>query len=486
MASPTRSQRRELDQELITAASYEAWHAVATELDRVEENDAWRAEDESPLFDAALIRRHTAELAGLRRSQKFGELESTLTESLYRNLAEVTSAPHYEQTHTGEPKHVVRDWLDECVTSLETLRDAKIPGLDIHGRRAQFARALENLGHTALMLSGGGSWGLYHLGVVKALKDADLLPTVICGSSMGAIVASGIGVRTDEELDELFAAPERIHRIAVRLSGPRRIARKKSLLNSDQLAEHVQTNVGDWTFGEAFDRTGRVLNVSVSPTRARQKPRVLSYRTAPDVLVSDATQASCAIPGLFSPVALRQRTATGETAPYVATEKWVDGSLRGDLPLRRMGRLHNVNHFVVSQANPFVLPFVTRHRRDPATRAARFAGSILRASTAAVLDETRRRAKGASRPWLDAAHALTAQHYGGDIDIHPRVQPTQFFRLMSNPSLQQLRGYILGGEQATWPHLAVIRDQTRISRALQRIVAALDETDAGAPPELPR
>lgn len=477
MPSVRKKQRRSLQEQIALAATYDEWLAAAQELDRVDENDAWRASNDSALFDAGLLRRHTLELRSLRAADDALALESTLTESLYRNLSEVTTAPLYEATHTGEPKHVITEWLDECVCALNHLRNTHIPGMTRDARRARFSRALENLGHTALMLSGGGAWGLYHLGVVKALKDAELLPRVICGSSMGAIVASGVGVRTDAELDQLFDDLGGIHRIAIRLASPRAAMRQRSLLDPTQLVEHVHANVGDWTFGEAFARTGRVLNVSVSPTRARQKPRVISHRTAPDVLVSDATHASCAIPALFSPVALRQRSADGTVVPYVASERWVDGSLRGDLPLRRMGRLHNVNHFVVSQANPFVLPFVTRHRRDPATRAARFAGSIVRSSTAAVLDETRRRAKGRARPWLDAAHALTAQHYGGDIDIHPRVPPTQFLRVMSNPSMEQLRAYVRGGEQATWPRLAVIRDQTRITRALADIVASL--TDDG-------
>lgn len=476
MASHSRkTARRKLEQQLVRALRYEEWHAAAAELDRLEENDAWQAVDDSPLFDAALLRRHIAEIRALREAGDPLPLESTLTESLYRNLSEVTAAPLYEETHTGEPKHVVTEWLDECVRGLDYLREADIPGLSRSARRARFSRALDNLGHTALMLSGGGAWGLYHLGVVKALKDAGLLPNVICGSSMGAIVAAGVGVRTDDELDALFVDLESIHRIAIRVASPRTALRERSVLDPTQLAEHVEANVGQWTFGEAYARTGRILNVSVSPTRARQKPRVLSHRTAPDVLVADATHASCSIPGLFGSVGLRQRAADGSIVPYVASERWVDGSLRGDLPLRRMGRLHNVNHFVVSQANPFVLPFVTRHRRDPATRAARFAGSLVRASTAAVLDETRRRAVGRARPWLDAAHALTAQHYGGDIDIHPRVPPTQYVRVMSNPSLDQLRGYVLGGEQATWSRLAVIRDQTRISRALAEIVHSLSD-----------
>ncbi|NJN36554.1 MAG: hypothetical protein HC794_05210 [Nitrospiraceae bacterium] len=34
--------------------------------------------------------------------------------------------------------------------------------------------------------------------------------------------------------------------------------------------------------------------------------------------------------------------------PYLDGERWVDGSLHGDLPKQRLSRLHNVNHFIVS------------------------------------------------------------------------------------------------------------------------------------------
>lgn len=469
-----RRRRVELERRLADAASLPEWRAAAEELDELDERAVWRADDDSPSFDARLLRRHIAELDQLTARRELGALEVVLTESLYRNLNEVT-APHlYAHTHTGETKHVVTDWIDACVRAMHTLRDTEIPGLDRAAKLRRFQRAYDNLGQTALMLSGGGAWGLYHLGVVRALRDQALLPSVICGSSMGAIIASGVCVRRDADLDAMYDDPQTIHRVAVRLSSPVRAVRDRAALSIDQLREHVETNVGGDTFREAFERTGRVLNVSVSPTRARQKPRVLSHLTAPDVLVADATVASCAIPGLFPPVALRQRLPNGQTAPYAETERWVDGSLRGDLPLRQMGRVHNVNHFVVSQANPFVLPFVARHKQDPATRAARFVGSLARAQTAAVLDEARRHVvSDRVRPWLDAAHALTAQHYGGDIDIHPRVPPAQYLRVMSNPSMAQLQDYILGGERAAWPRLAAVRDQTRITRELAEIVRSL-------------
>jgi NTE family protein len=291
---------------------------------------------------------------------------------------------------------------------------------------------------------------------------------------MGAIVAAGVATRTDEELDAFYAQPDRIHRTAIRLLGPTGIRTHRALLDPGTLRDHVASNIGDFTFLEAHVRTGRVLNVSISPTRARQKPRVLSHRTAPDVLIVDATVASCSIPGLFPPVSLRARGADGRTEPYVPTEKWVDGSMHGDLPMQRLARLHNVNHFIVSQANPFVLPFVAMPHHGPLRTAMRLAGSVARAQAAAVLDEVRLRVHGGRlRPWLDTAHALAGQAYGAEINIHPRVTPAQYPRVMSNPTEPELRGYIVGGERATWPRIPLIRVQTAIARTLESCIDRL-------------
>jgi predicted acylesterase/phospholipase RssA len=41
---------------------------------------------------------------------------------------------------------------------------------------------------------------LFHLGVVKALNDQHLLPRIISGSSVGALVASLVCIHTDDEL----------------------------------------------------------------------------------------------------------------------------------------------------------------------------------------------------------------------------------------------------------------------------------------------
>jgi predicted acylesterase/phospholipase RssA len=43
------------------------------------------------------------------------------------------------------------------------------------------------LGQTALVLAGGSTFGLMHLGIVKSLFEQKLLPKVIMGSSVGNI-----------------------------------------------------------------------------------------------------------------------------------------------------------------------------------------------------------------------------------------------------------------------------------------------------------
>jgi TAG lipase / steryl ester hydrolase / phospholipase A2 / LPA acyltransferase len=42
--------------------------------------------------------------------------------------------------------------------------------------------------------------GMYHIGVVQALIEADCLPKVIAGSSAGSIIASILATHTREQL----------------------------------------------------------------------------------------------------------------------------------------------------------------------------------------------------------------------------------------------------------------------------------------------
>ena len=467
---------RDATRALDRAGSAAEWHAAALEHDRLTGLDQWREDDDSPHYDAALLREEIDQLRGLRVEGDGLRLERALTESVSRHLGDVT-APDLYGVALGGTKRLVSRYLDEASACLRWLADTPIPGLSEAAKLQRFERAFQVYGRSALMLSGGATWGFFHIGVCKALFEADLLPHILSGASTGAMVAAGIGARTEDELRALFAHPERLRRDGLQPVGLRAALRQRAWLEPGQLLEVLRHNVGTLTFGEAFARSGRALNISVSPTRTRQKPRVLSHLTAPHVLVSSAALASSALPGLFPPVVLEQRGISGEIEPYVPSERWVDGSLYGDLPKLRLARLHNVNHFIVSQTNPHVVPFVGAHgRRGVWPTVAGIATSAVRtqgAWAAELAQQATRRKRGPVGQLADQAQALIAQDYHGDIDIHPRFRAELLTKVAVNPSLDDLKTFIAEGERATWPRLGIVRDQTLIGRTFRDCVAAL-------------
>jgi NTE family protein len=306
------------------------------------------------------------------------------------------------------------------------------------------------------------------------------LPDVLSGASMGALIACGTGVRTDEEIKALFEDTRVIRTDALKRLPPKRAARERVVYDQARLEDVVANNCGDFTFEEAHARTGRTVSISVSPTRERQKPRVLCHYTTPNVLMNSAAVASASIPGAFPGATLHQRGPSGERIPYMSTERWIDGSLKGDLPMRRLSRLHNVNHFIVSQVNPHVAPIgrVTAKRGIVPVVSGVIVSSF-RAQVTHQLELARDFAK--STPLygaFDVAHSLAGQPYGGDIDIHPRLRPVALLRAMSNISHRELENHIREGELATWPLLARIRDQTCVSRALDEAIRSLSASTA--------
>lgn len=93
-------------------------------------------------------------------------------------------------------------YITEVEQSLTYIR--RTPKLSVEEKRRFFRTANRNLGSSALCLSGGASFGYYHVGLVKAFLEANLIPRVIAGTSAGGLIAALIGTRTDEELRQLL------------------------------------------------------------------------------------------------------------------------------------------------------------------------------------------------------------------------------------------------------------------------------------------
>ena len=470
-----RSTTRTLKQTLAGAESYDEWLTAARALDTHLGLAQWRRDPRSPHYRHERVRAHIDLMNGYREGGQAEPLMDLLHETLYRNQGDLTASDLYNNAHAGT-KHLVDEFFREVEASICFLAHGELPQIAEADRIDRFVNAAHTNGRSALLLSGGATLGFYHLGVAKALWEHGMLPKVISGSSMGALIAAAVCSRDDAQLSHLFRHPEEIDTGGLVPASLAKMWRNRSLLDPDILRRVIGAACGDITFAEAYAASGRILNISVSPTRTRQKPRVLNYQTAPEVTVGSACLASTAVPGLFPPVTLRRRSAGRAAEPYLPEEQWIDGSMQSDLPKRRLSRLQNVNHFIVSQTNPHVLPLLRlSQRRGMLPFAAGVGGRLLRAQGASVLDVAQQVGLATPLgPLLSGAHALLNQDYRGDIDIHPRFDASLYSKMISNVSTEVLQRFILEGERATWPRLAVVRNQTAISRALGRCVEGLD------------
>ncbi len=456
------SRCREIEQ----SANYAEWREIALELDRLEGSDAWKQDEMSDDYDYLLIRERLAEMRGLRRAGDVRQLVFSLAEGLHGNLGNVADPVLYSYARVGT-KRLVEEYIEEAVRCLDYICVGDFPDFSADEKILFFKRTGTSFGRSALLLSGGATLGMFHLGVIKALWEQGILPRVISGSSAGAIIASMVGTRTDEELPAIFA-PDNLNLQAFQTVSLRQVLSGSALMDPTQLRECLERNIHAGSFVESFERTRRILGVTVSPADAHQSARLLNYLTAPNVTVRSAVLASCAVPGVFPSVTLEAQEYSGATVPYMRSKRWVDGSIANDLPMLRLARLHNVNHYIVSQTNPHVVPFMNDGHRAGRRSLRAIAQQFAAAASRDMLKVTRNYV-GSAAPGriVEMLNDVLQQRYSGDISLYPRQSPTQLMRMFSNPSPEAIRGFIRDGERATWPKLERIRLQTRISRAFE-------------------
>ena len=144
------------------------------------------------------------------------------------------------------------------------------------------------------MLSGAGSLGPFHIGVVQTMFQEGILPRVISGASAGSMVAAVVCTRTDEELKALFAS-DQLNDLFGEMEG----AETGKRISQENVRGLIEALIPDMTFIEAFEKTGRYINVSVAAKEVMQRSRMLNSTTSPTALIREAVLASCAIPGIF-------------------------------------------------------------------------------------------------------------------------------------------------------------------------------------------
>lgn len=190
-------------------------------------------------------------------------------------------------------------------------------------------RARPRLG---LVLGGGALKGFAHLGALRALQEAGVRPRLYSGSSIGALIASGIasGMSIEAMVDRAMSLKRkdlfRINHVSMLLE--RMLA--PSIYLESPLRDLCEEIAPDGTFEDA-DIPLLVTAVDIE----RGVPVVFGRPGLRKARIRDAVYASCALPGFFPPGKVGDRTCvdggTTDNLPVAIAAMGVDALIAVDV-----------------------------------------------------------------------------------------------------------------------------------------------------------
>ena len=478
-----RRAKRKLAKAVEEAETYSDWVLAKMALEKHEGangdvSTTWSKE--TPMYDKELLKARFAHLLKIREQGDVAEMVYALRTDMLRNLGNMSNKDLY-QNQAKVPKPI-QDYIQEVTLQLKYVTHYEFPDFTVEDKLSFLRETRHAFGRTALVLSGGGSLGTFHVGVVKALYEQNLLPRVLSGSSVGALICAIVCTRSDIEVEDLmekfcymdlsFFNNSSLPQIL------KHIISKGSLHDIGFLAYRLRSLLGDYTFQEAYEKSGRVLNVCVTAANTNEPPKLLNYLTAPNVVIWSAVAASSAFPFLFKPTDLLAKNRQGEFVNYVnieqtqcADRRWRDGSLEEDLPMNGVSEMFNVNYFLVSQVNPHIVPWLALKRVFPKKIAY------------LIISEWKHRCQQLAEilPKWFPKHALLVfcQRWEGDLTVYKETSVTSYlFMLMRaamNPTSYSLKVAIAEGQRNTWPKLAAIQANCAIEQTLDECLWELKQ-----------
>jgi NTE family protein len=157
----------------------------------------------------------------------------------------------------------------------------------------------------ALALGGGGTRGFAHIGVIRALEEAGIVPDIVTGASSGAVVAAlYAGGHGPAELERIALGMEQGDLVDFVLFG-------SGWIRGEALQEFVNREVQ----GRPIERLDKPFAVVAT---AANSGRMVVFNRGDTGL---AVRASASVPNLFIP-------------PVINGEPYVDGGLTSPVPVK--------------------------------------------------------------------------------------------------------------------------------------------------------
>jgi hypothetical protein len=212
----------------------------------------WRETVPSQYYDYEYIIHLRDRLREARTNKRDFELIHIIRSHCFRDISGILNKELYIKCYL-HTKQLIQEFQVEFLECLSYI--AKESTLSSQKKLEFFLETRHAYGRTALMLSGGAIFGLYHSGVVKLLSEHDLLPKVVTGSSAGSLIAGFFFTRKLEEFPKCFhpgywnfsAFHERNKRFSLWRKF-KRILTTGYLLDPLMLQKFARDNIGDVTF----------------------------------------------------------------------------------------------------------------------------------------------------------------------------------------------------------------------------------------------
>ncbi|CZT24553.1 related to Patatin-like serine hydrolase [Ramularia collo-cygni] len=497
-----------LRNDLKSASNFAQWRSAAFALDSQRDVYNWRANPVDSSYDHLRLEERRQKLYRLRMNDDIVATAALLRTGFLRNLFGITKVSLYNKTYITT-KESIRAYVEEMIAAIKFVADAS-PAMTSRAGRMTAQEKLELFengqcmyGSTALVMEGGSVFGFCHIGVVKALFEHDILPRVIVGTATGALMAALVGIHTKDELPRFlggdgidlsaFAASRsraREKRLAAQQSvlwswlttlsrRAGRLSTQGFVLDPGVLAECVEANVGDMTFQEAYDRTGRVLNIIVASPND-DVPNLLNHLTASNWLIRSAAMAShLTTLSRHDEIKLLKKTARGEIIAVPIRPCGLTGKNAGlphstgedKTPLSRMRQQFNIDHFIVSQARPYVAPFITPSLPYVRGRDLGF-WRFLRLPLLFIPWAAR---------WIAACLGIfgmlpafvrrirSDQTFEADsLTLVPNISVRDLGWLLKNPTEKEIKFWITRGERSVWPALCCLKVRCCVEVALEQ------------------
>jgi len=178
-------------------------------------------------------------------------------------------------------------------------------------------------------------------------------------------------------------------------------------------------------------------------------------------------------------ITLRCKDVSGVIVPWSTAmdttfRPWTQASYTDrDSPLSRIAELFNVNHFTVSQARPYLVPFLQSDMRGPSplyTRRGRtsLVGGILRLMTMEIHHRLQQLDSLLTLPNSIRRFLVDETIPAASVTLVPELSAGDFVRLLETPTRDSLDYWILRGEKSVWPAVGALKVRCAIESELDR------------------